>query len=110
MALLTLAEYKAITGDAAHDARATALLPAVEAEVLRIRGAAFDVDEAGATVYNVADKTAAALMVSHLIQRGPLAGATSDSFAGASASFDLAGPGGWPKMITGRIVRFVGAR
>lgn len=110
MALLTLAEYQAITGDTAHDSRAGALLAPVEAEVLRIRGAAFDVDDAGATVYNVADKTAAALMIQHLIVRGPLAGATSDSFAGASASFDLAGPGGWPKIITGRIVRYMGAK
>ena len=111
MALLTLAEYQAITGDTAHDTRAGALLAPIEAEVLRIRGAAFDVDSTtGETVYNAADKTAAALMIAHLIARGPLAGATSDSFAGASATFDLAGPGGWPKMITGRIVRFVGAR
>ena len=83
MSLLTLAEYKAITGDAAHDARATELLAPIEAEVLRIRGAAFDVDENGATVYNAADKTAAALMIAHLIVRGPLVGASSDSFAGA---------------------------
>lgn len=110
MALLTLAEYQAITGDTAHDTRAGALLAPIEAEVLRIRGAAFDVDQTGATVYNAADKTAAALMIAHLIARGPLAGAASDSFAGASASFDLAGPGGWPKIITGRIVRYAGAR
>lgn len=106
--ILSAADYAALTGDAGHATQAWALLAFVTVEVLRIRGAAWPVDDSGDPIYGETEKMAAALMIQHVIRRGAAIGLSSQSFGGHSTAADTTGPGGWPKAITSMIPRYLG--
>lgn len=104
MAIIALIEVKTLLNltDNSKDALISLLIPEVEADYLRIRGAAFDTDDEGATVYPDSSKLTAARMIGHILTNNY--GTSSESIGNYSYSLEETNKG-YPKSITGSIKR-----
>ncbi len=106
--IITLAEYKALTGDVSHDTQVSALIPVIDEIVLKIRGAAWPTaEDTGAAIYEQSAKLAAAEMIRWKIMRAESIGLQSESFGGQSLSVGQLDAYGYPVEITGKITQYM---
>jgi hypothetical protein len=112
MAIVTQAQVKTflqITGTDKDDL-ITALIPAVEADYLRIRNAAFDASGA-ITLYPDGSDLVASLMIGYNLNSSMASGGAMKSESIGSYSYTRADtPSGYPDAITSRIDKYVSSR
>lgn len=114
MAILTLSEYKQLSGitDEAKDELIALLIPIVEEDYQEIRGKPFATDTAGEVIYPSGSKLTAKLMLDWLIspESGKALGSGMQQEQIGKYSYELGeidADSGYPKAIIGRIQRYV---
>ncbi len=112
MAIISVEEYKALTGavDDKQDAQIEALIPVVEEDYLMIRNKPFST-KGDEIVYPAGSKMTACEMLSYKLQTlADNVGTSSEALGKHSHSYDSNRRQGYPQYIKSKITSYVRAR
>lgn len=110
--IISVEEYKALTGSKAPDEQIKALIDVAEKDYMRIRRKPFDISISGDVIYPDGSKATAAAMVSYLLSILPgSVGLSSETIGDYSASFQTSDLlNGYPRHIVTSIRRYARSR